>query len=76
MGNKLEVLCRECVAGAGTLTGVLWGPGRGGSEEAAGGQCILTADEARCCTPNWKQGRCHAFPEQIQEMDAFGSSSH
>lgn len=26
----------------------------------------LTAEEARCCIPNWKHGRCHAFPEQIQ----------
>lgn len=25
----------------------------------------LTADKVRRCTPNWKQDRCHSFPEQI-----------
>lgn len=39
MGNKLQVLSRQCAAGARTLTGVLWGPGGLSSEEAAGGQC-------------------------------------
>lgn len=37
--------------------------------------CTLTANKAGLCTPNWKQDRCHSFPEQIQEMAAFGSSS-
>lgn len=35
----------------------------------------LTADKARFRTLNWKQDRCHSFPEQIQEMAASGRRS-